>query len=215
VSDDGDDRKALHARNAALEAALADKQRELDALRGAAAEPPLRPAHARGSDARDEAIATLIRRAWWAVAAFATTLAGSFGASTASRAGGAPLHTSSIALLLVLTAISAAVAVFAAGQPMRRRTGFDVDFMVSRAWLPGLLGLVMPPVALVDAFLRLGSRTVGGYQTTRENGIGGNVYPEVALPMGEGRPLGATLLLIATAWPALVIYLLRDKLFGA
>lgn len=200
-----DDREALRARAEALETALAEKQREVDALKGApeARNGPAAVAALRGDARDDAAVAGLVRRAWaWTLAFVASallTLGGSVGAHLARRHADAATLTRA---LLVVTAIVGGIAVVMSGRPIRRRTHFDVDFMVGRVWLPGLLGLLLPPAALIDAMLRLASKSIGGYQTTREGGAGGRSYPEVALAQGEGRPLGVTLLTIATLWPA-------------
>lgn len=164
----------------------------------------------------DSEIEGLVRSAWRRVVLFVVvalaTLASSLGAHLARRASDAAMLTRG---LLVATAIAAGFAIVASGRPIQRRTRFDVDFMVSRVWLPGFLGLVLPPAALVDAVLRLTSRSIGGYQTTREGGVAGNAYPEVALTQGEGRALGVTLLAIATLWPAAVVcVVLGDWFFG-
>ncbi|MFO0630424.1 MAG: hypothetical protein U0325_33025 [Polyangiales bacterium] len=170
---------------------------------------------AAGRSGHDDEIAARVRQAWGAVVALASVLVGALGAGTTLGAGGARLSTATVVAAMGVTAATAVVAVIVAGRPLRERTGFDVDFMVSRVWLPGMLGLLFPPVALIEACLRLASRSVGGYQTTRENGVGGRAYPEVALPLGEGRPLGVILLLVATAWPALVYMLLRGSIVTA
>jgi hypothetical protein len=135
----------------------------------------------------DSEIEGLVRSAWRRVVLFVVvalaTLTGSLGARFAGRASDATMLTRG---LLVVTAIAAGFAIVASGRPIQRRTRFDVDFMVGRVWLPGFLGLVLPPAVLVDAVLRLTSRSIGGYQTTREAGVAGNAYPEVALAHGEG-----------------------------
>ncbi len=86
--------------------------------------------------------------------------------------------------------------------------------------MPGFMGLVplFAPYALVEAVIRLVSSTVGGYATAPSqvgppgaiDGPGGispagfgrsgpsTYYPRVALALGEGRPLGVTLLLLGT-----------------
>ncbi len=162
-----------------------------------------RPEARSGSD--DVAIEALVRRAWTAVIAFVATTLVTVGASVGAHVAGRAADVATLTkLLLVLTAVAAGYAVITSGRPIRRRTGFDVDFMVGRVWLPGFLGLLIPPVALVDAVLRLTSRSIGGYQTIREGGAGGRSYPEVLLTHGEGRPLGVALLTITALWPAAV-----------
>lgn len=153
----------------------------------------------------DVVIAGLVRRAWGWVAAFVTSALATVGVSASAHLAGRASNGAALGgALLVVTAIAAGFAVVASGRPIRRRTAFDVDFMVSRVWLPGFMGLVIPPVALVDAVLRLTSASIGGYQTTQRDGASGRYYPSVALAQGEGRPLGAALLAIATLWPAAV-----------
>jgi len=108
--------------------------------------------------------------------------------------------------LLGLTFVVAAAAIIAVGRPLQRRTGFDTDFMVGRVWLVGFFAIVMPIglLGIVLGIWHLRTSSIGGYQTTRKGG-GRQFYPERALPLGEGKPLGWTLLVLGTLWPAALL----------
>ncbi|HVY48707.1 MAG TPA: hypothetical protein VHB21_22620 [Minicystis sp.] len=205
MSDYRDERDALRARAEVLEQALADKEREIARLREDATHPlfPPRLTHelGRGAAVDDVTIDALMGRAWRRLALFAglsaLTIAFAWALPSAVPAA---VRAWSVRAGLAAAAVSGMIAIVSAGRPLQRRTGFDVDFMVSRVWLPGFMGLVIPVVPVVDCILRLASSSFGGYTTSQQGGANQRHYPEVALPRGEGKPLGFVFLAIMTVW---------------
>ena len=118
--------------------------------------------------------------------------------------------------LLAAALISVISADILAGRPIQQRTGFDGSFMFFAQWFFMIFAVAMPVVgqgmALVMAFVRLGSSSVGG-STITDNGST-KYYPTKELPRGEGRPLGLVYLAMALLYPAIVLTLFFGNLLG-
>jgi hypothetical protein len=128
--------------------------------------------------------------------------------SVAPRAAlpvGIGLATAALVCALAAVAVSASL--------LRRKAGFDVDYLVAGLWLPAMFGLVFPPmqiVALIIGVLRIRRDKVGGYSTVKEGSS--TYYPVRDVSTGEAKPYGYTMVAIGTVWTAVLIGLARELL---